>query len=60
MVTHSMKQALEVGERTIMLHQGRIILDIDGEKRKDMGVKDLLDMFEQKQGESLSDDSALG
>lgn len=59
MVTHSMRQALEVGSRTIMMHQGRIIFDVRGEERKGLGVADLLALFEQRQGESLSDDSLL-
>lgn len=61
MVTHSMAQALEVGHRTIMLHQGKIILDVSGEKRQGMNVQDLLDMFKDARGGAeLDDDSALG
>jgi len=59
MVTHSMKQALAVGSRTIMLHQGKIIFDIRGEERARLGVKDLLDLFSQSQGETLDDDALL-
>jgi putative ABC transport system ATP-binding protein len=59
MVTHSMAQALEVGHRTIMLHQGEIILDVAGEEREGLGVQDLLDMFRSARGEALDDDSAL-
>ncbi len=59
MVTHSMKQALEVGSRTIMLHQGCIIFDIRGEERARLGVRDLLDLFSQSQGEALDDDALL-
>ncbi len=56
MVTHSMRQALDVGTRTIMLHQGQVIFDIQGEERKDLGVEDLLKLFERKRGETVSDD----
>lgn len=59
MVTHSMKQALEVGERTIMLHQGQVVLDVSGEQRRDMTVTDLLQMFEKVRGEQISDDALL-
>ncbi len=59
MVTHSMKQALEVGSRTIMLHQGKVIFDIQGEQRQGLTVKDLLDLFSKTQGEQLSDDALL-
>jgi putative tryptophan/tyrosine transport system ATP-binding protein len=59
MVTHSMKQALEVGSRTIMLHQGNIIFDIQGDDRKGLAVKDLLDLFSKAQGGEQLDDDAL-
>jgi putative ABC transport system ATP-binding protein len=59
MVTHSMSQALEVGSRTFMLHQGQIIFDVADEARNGLKVQDLLDMFQQSQGEALTDDSAL-
>jgi putative ABC transport system ATP-binding protein len=59
MVTHSMKQALEVGHRTIMLHQGQITFDIEGEERQGLTVKDLLDLFSRIQGEQLDDDALL-
>ncbi|PLX42323.1 MAG: ABC transporter ATP-binding protein [Hyphomicrobiales bacterium] len=59
MVTHSMSQALAAGDRTVMLHQGRIILDVSGDERAGMTVQDLLDMFHRQRGEALDDDSAL-
>ena len=45
MVTHSMRQALDVGERTVMLHQGQVVLDVSGDERRGMDVPDLLAMF---------------
>ncbi|MCG3729720.1 ABC transporter ATP-binding protein [Vibrio cincinnatiensis] len=59
MVTHSMKDALACGDRTVMLHQGNIVLDVAGEQRTNMQVPDLLDMFSKVRGEELSDDSLL-
>jgi len=59
MVTHSMRQALDVGERTIMLHQGKVVLDVAGEERKGMQVEDLLHMFAKVRGEELADDALL-
>ncbi len=59
MVTHSMKDALACGDRTVMLHQGEIVLDVAGEQRANMGVADLLEMFSKVRGEELSDDSLL-
>ncbi len=59
MVTHSMKQALQWGDRTIMLHEGRIVFDLMGEARSKLTVQDLLQQFEQLEGNAVSDDSLL-
>lgn len=59
MVTHSMRQALDVGDRTVMLHQGQVVLDVSGDERKRLDVPDLLKMFEKVRGEKLSDDALL-
>ncbi|GAM70556.1 methionine ABC transporter ATP-binding protein [Vibrio sp. JCM 19236] len=59
MVTHSMKDALACGDRTVMLHQGEIVLDVAGEQRANMQVPDLLEMFTKVRGEELTDDSLL-
>ncbi|WP_193075833.1 ABC transporter ATP-binding protein [Pseudomonas sp. FME51] len=59
MVTHSMRQALDIGDRTVMLHQGQVVLDVAGDERKGLDVPDLLHMFEKVRGEKLSDDALL-
>lgn len=59
MVTHSMEQALAYGTRTLMLHQGQIVLDVAGDERLGMTVADLLALFHKNQGEHLSDDRLL-
>ena len=59
MVTHSMRQALEHGHRTVMLHQGRVVLDVAGQERSHLEVADLLAMFEKTRGEILDDDALL-
>ena len=59
MVTHSMQQALSHGTRTIMLHQGEIILDVSGEVRANLSISDLLALFEHKKGTKVSDDALL-
>lgn len=59
MVTHNMEQALAVGTRTIMMHEGRIILDIAGPERKRLTVPDLLKMFEEASGKALNTDRML-
>ncbi len=57
MVTHNMEQALHMGNRLLMLHNGTIILDIPEEQKKQMTTKDLLRAFEEARGgESFSED----
>jgi putative ABC transport system ATP-binding protein len=57
MVTHSMRQALDLGHRTIMMHRGRVIEDIGQEQKRRMGVEDLLERFaELRRSEQLTDD----
>lgn len=59
MVTHSMRQALDYGHRTIMLHGGEIVLDVSGDNRKDLQVEDLIAMFRKMRGQTLDDDALL-
>lgn len=59
MVTHSMRQALDHGTRTIMLHAGEIVLDVSGDERKGLQVEDLIDMFRKIRGQSIDDDELL-
>jgi len=59
MVTHSMRQALDYGSRTVMLHEGRVIVDVAGPQRAGMQVADLLRLFETTRGETLDDDKLL-
>lgn len=59
MVTHNMNQALEMGNRTLMMDSGEIVLDVSGEERKTMKVKDLLDLFAQKTKQSMDNDRIL-
>lgn len=59
MVTHSMHQALELGNRTLMLHEGRIVFDVRGKDRKGLTVADLLGLFHKASGLELDDDSLL-
>lgn len=59
MVTHNMKQALELGNRTLMMDSGNIILDVKGEERSHMSVDDLLERFAQNAGKSLDNDRIL-
>jgi putative tryptophan/tyrosine transport system ATP-binding protein len=59
MVTHSMRHALAMGTRTIMLHQGRVVLDVAGAERARMTVSDLIARFRAQHGEELDSDSLL-
>ncbi len=59
MVTHNMHQALELGNRTLMMDAGHIVLDIQGEERSGMTVEDLLEKFSVGAGKALDNDRIL-
>lgn len=59
MVTHSMRQALDYGHRTVMLHGGEIVLDVAGDNRGNLQVEDLIAMFRKMRGQTLDDDALL-
>jgi putative ABC transport system ATP-binding protein len=59
MVTHNMQQALRIGTRTIMLHQGEIALDVSEEERRGMTVDDLVRRFHGTRQQALVDDELL-
>ncbi len=59
MVTHNMRQALELGSRTLMMSGGRIVLDVSGEERAGMTVEDLLARFKAGTGKDLDNDRML-
>jgi len=59
MVTHNMHQALTMGNRTLMMDDGRIVLDIEGEEREKMTVSDLLEKFRTGAGKDLDNDRIL-
>ncbi|HHX87730.1 MAG TPA: ATP-binding cassette domain-containing protein [Firmicutes bacterium] len=51
MVTHNLKTALEYGTRTIMMHEGRAILDLSGPEREQVSVEQLIEKFGTKSGQ---------
>lgn len=59
MVTHNMKDAIQYGNRLIMMHQGRIIYDVAGEEKKHLKVEDLLKKFEEHSGEIFANDRMM-
>ena len=59
MVTHNMEMALRYGNRLIMMHKGRIVVDMNREQKADLTVRDLVVAFERASGEEFVDDNIL-
>ena len=59
MVTHNMKDAIRLGNRLIMMHEGRIIYDVEGEEKKNLKVEDLLKKFEATSNGEFANDRML-
>ncbi len=59
MVTHNMEQALKLGNRLVMMHEGRIILDVAGEQKQRMQVTDLMNEFAKTKGAVVDDRTLL-
>ena len=59
MVTHNMNDAIRLGNRLIMMDEGRIVVDISGEEKKRLHKSDLLELFEQAAGKELTGDRTL-
>ena len=59
MVTHNMKDAIRLGNRLIMMHEGHIIYDVRGEEKKKLTVEDLLKKFEEASGGEFANDRMM-
>lgn len=59
MVTHNMNDAIRLGNRLIMMHEGRVIYDVRGDEKKSLKVADLLQKFEEVSGGELANDRML-
>ncbi|BDR59489.1 ABC transporter ATP-binding protein [Xylocopilactobacillus apicola] len=59
MVTHNMEDAIRYGNRLIMLHQGKVALNLKGDEKHDLTVTKLMDLFQQQAGSQLEDDALL-
>lgn len=59
MVTHDLKQALELGSRIVMMHEGRVVMDVAGGEMATMDVDDLLALFEKGSGKRLTTDRVV-
>ncbi|MCD7797607.1 MAG: ABC transporter ATP-binding protein [Clostridiales bacterium] len=59
MITHNMKDAINIGNRLIMMNEGKIIFDVSGEEKKKLTTADLLEKFKTTSGEEFDNDRIL-
>ena len=59
MITHNMRDALRFGNRLIMMHEGRVVVDVKGEQKKELTIQSLLELFEKASGAEFDDPEAL-
>ncbi len=59
MITHNMADAIRIGNRLIMMHEGRIVVDIKGEEKKKLTIEQLLQMFEASSGSQFTSDKVM-
>ena len=59
MITHNMRDAIAHGNRLIMMHEGKIVVDVEGEEKKALTVETLLSLFNQASGKEFSSDRAI-
>ena len=59
MITHNMRDAIKHGNRLIMMNEGRIIVDVSGEEKKNLTVEDLLELFNKASGKEFASDRAM-
>ncbi len=59
MITHNMENAIAYGNRLVMLHQGRIVVDVKGEEKANLTVQDLMELFHKNSGQALASDELI-
>ncbi len=59
MITHNMRDAITHGNRLIMMHEGKVIIDVEGEEKQMLTVEDLLALFVKASGKVFADDRAI-
>lgn len=59
MITHNMKDAIAHGNRLIMMHEGNVIVDVEGEEKKKLTVEDLMNLFVKASGKEFANDRAI-
>ena len=59
MITHNMADAIRVGNRLIMMHEGQVVVDVKGEEKKKLTIEQLLQMFERSSGDKFTSDKVM-
>ena len=59
MITHNMRDAIAHGNRLIMMYDGKILIDVSGEEKKNLTVEQLLSLFSKASGSDEADDKLL-
>ena len=59
MITHNMHDAIAYGNRLIMMHEGRVVVDVSGEEKKQLTIETLLGLFEKASGRQFADDKVM-
>ena len=59
MITHNMRDAIAYGNRLIMMHEGRIVVDVRGEEKKNLTVEQLMGLFSKTSGTEMANDKLL-
>ncbi len=59
MITHNMRDAIHIGNRLIMMNNGRIIYDVSGEEKAKLTVEDLMHKFAEASGEEFANDRMM-
>ena len=59
MITHNMRDAIEHGNRLIMMHDGQVVVDVEGEEKKNLTVEALLALFNRASGREFTNDRAI-
>lgn len=59
MITHNMADAIRVGNRLIMMHEGQIVVDVEGEEKKNLTIEQLLQLFEKSSGSKMTSDKVM-
>lgn len=59
MITHNMHDAIAYGNRLVMMHEGRIVVDVSGEEKKKLTISQLLGLFEKASGSEFTSDKVI-